>query len=431
MKAWEDLLSKMESALTPQAVAQWLRPMQVVRFDAQNIYLQANIFQRSWFEEHVRPHVQTLFVNANTQRPIKIHFENDSPPSEKSYNSFPITSDFLDPLFSIEKFITSDSNQMACRIIQEIVTNGCTTFNPIFISGPSGCGKTHLLAGLARSLQGQGRNIFFVNAETFTSHVVQAIRFGKMNEFRQVYRSVQVLIVDDVHRLARRSATQEEFFHTFNALHTAEIPIILSSCEPSHQLKDIEPRLISRFEWGIPLTLTAPDSAMLYKIILNQAHVLQLNISADLIRYLTTHFTSKITAPIEALHAIAMRCPHIHSIAGIEHALQDLLVREKKSALTAEKILEQTALHFGVRVEDMTGASQQREWTVPRQLAMYLCRHHLKMSLQSIGRLFHRDHSTVISSIKQITKACETNQQDIVDALKTITRATRRGSPSS
>jgi chromosomal replication initiator protein len=427
MKAWEDLLSKMEVKLGHQAVTQWLKPIRVVRFDAGNIHLEANAFQRSWFEEHARPYDQTAFLN-NNQRPVKIHFEANvvNTAVSNSSSEFQIAPDFIDSLFTIENFIVSDANRMTFHVVKEITLKDQCSYNPIFISGPQGSGKTHLLMGLAQSLIAAGQKVFYVNVETFTGHVVQAIRLGRMGEFRQKYRAIDALIIDDIHRLARRSATQEEFFHTFNALHTMQIPIIISSSEPAGQLVDIEPRLISRFEWGIPLRLEPPDSMMLKQILINHARALELNVPSELIDFLISRFFSKITAPIEALHAIALRCNGNFSISHVEESLKDLLARESRSIMTTEKILEQTSAHFGIRIADLTGTSQLREFTIPRQIAMFLCRSLLHMPFQTIGRLFNRDHSTVMSSVKQIGKAQENDQRPILDPVEAILKKLNR-----
>jgi chromosomal replication initiator protein len=420
MKAWEDLLSQLENELGVQIVTQWLRPIRVERFDAGNVYLEATPFQRSWFEEHVpKPNLKN-----NNQRPIKIHWisARSHQKNQLQTGDFQISSDPLEPGLCIENFIHSSANRMAAEMAREVCETDAFSFNPIYISGPSGSGKTHLLTGMALSLSKKGKKVFFINAETFTGHVVQAIRLGRMLEFRKAYRDIDCLIVDDVHLLARRAATQEEFFHTFNALHTMQRLIILSSSEPTSQLKEIEPRLISRFEWGITLNLTFPEPAALKEILEEKSRQLQLNVSSELLEFLIRRFSSKPTPSIEALHAIALRSPKNHNLNHIEKVLADLLEKESHSVLSFDKIIQQTAVYFGIRAEDITGSSQQREYTQPRQIAMFLCRDILGLPFQGIGRLFNRDHSTVMTSVKQIQKAIESNSRPIRDPLEGIVK---------
>ena len=428
MKAWEDLLSTLEKDLGQQTVAQWLRPIKVVRFDAGNLYLEATPFQRSWFEQHIRQRISVSFLN-NNQRPIKIHWIS----SENNQKQQPpeidiqIVPDLIDKECRIENFIVSKSNQMTSEMAREICQSDQIIFNPIFISGSSGCGKTHLLSGIAHALLEKGKKVFFVNAQSFTEHFVQAIRLGHMLEFRKAYREIDVLIVDDAHLFARRNATQEEFFHTFNALHTQQRLIIISAEEKPGHLQDIEPRLISRFEWGITLNLELPDSTVLRQILQKKALVLDLKPPLNLFEFLLQRFSSNPAASIEALHAIALRSPKNFELSHIEHILSDLLRKESDAALTCDKIIEKTAHYFGIRAEDLTGLSQMRECAQPRQIAMFLCRNILRIPFQGIGRIFNRDHSTVMTSVKQVKSAIDDNEKKITEPLEAISRTLYRG----
>lgn len=424
MKAWEDLLSTLEIELGGQTVAKWLRPIKVVRFDAANLYLEATPFQRAWFEEQIRPRISTNFSN-NNQRPIKIHWmvSETSQKQQIPEDHFQIAPDLIENEFRLENFIISGSNRMASDMAKDIAQSDKCLFNPIFFSGPAGCGKTHLLSGIANMLKERGLKVFFVSAKSFTEHVVQAIRLGHMLEFRKSYREIDALIVDDIHLLARRNATQEEFFHTFNTLHTQQRLIVLGANAAPGQLQDIEPRLISRFEWGITLHLDPPDSATLREILLRKAHLLDLNAPEELFDFLVDNFSNKPTASIEALHAIALRSPKNFDLNHIEHVVSDLLQKESTTLLTPDKIIEMTAQYFGIRQEDLTGSSQMREFAQPRQIAMFLCRSILQTPFQGIGRIFNRDHSTVMSSVKQVAKSLEDKNQKFAEPIQAISQA--------
>lgn len=435
MKSWEDLLSSLEPEIGQETVSQWLRSMKIIRFDAANLYLEATPFQQTWFEEQILPRVRSRFCN-NNQRPIKIHFEsplsetNDPLNHKTKPKKLPIdpnsnlngkTSDKvqiepspLDPEFSLDRFIASSANSIPIEMAKEIAQTGKTVFNPVFFFGPSGCGKTHLLMAIAQKLQQSGQKVFYVNAQTFTEHFVRAIRFGHMDQFRNAYRDIDILLMDDIHILARRSASQEEFFHTFNTLHTLEKQIILSAQTSPSQLQDIEPRLISRFEWGIAVNIERPDPSTLHQILVQKAEYLGLPASSELIDFLLKRFQSKPTAPIDALHTLAIRSQDFNQ-ANAEKILTDLLEKESNITISTEMILKETAACFGIRVEDITGKSQTREFAKPRQIAMYLCRNVLNMPFQTIGRIFDRDHSTVMSSVKQVQEAIDKKEP----ALKT------------
>lgn len=398
MEAWQQFLSQLEQELGPEIVKEWVP--RVARFDAWNIYLEArDSFQSSWFEEHIRPRLKGLLNN--NQRPIKVHFAISGKPSpKKEEGKLSFLPDSLDPVMTLDNFLPAE-NLVAHQLLSENLS-----FNPIFLYGPKGVGKTHLLMGAAIALQKKGKKVFFVRAETFTEHVVQAIRLGQMQDFRKVYRDIDALIIDDIHIFSRKNATQEEFFHTFNTLHTSGQLILISANAPPGKLAEIEPRLISRFEWGISLPLQKGNiSAILDKKIA----LWKTSLTADIKEFLLT-----FTDPIQALTALMLRSENsslTHPLA--ERLLKDLVAKDQENALTFEKIVKSVAGHYGITSEDILGKSQMREYALPRQMAMYLCRERLKMPFQKIGEHFHRDHSTVMSSVKQIQKNLEEKKLEL------------------
>lgn len=426
MQAWEELLRSLKDQLGPDAIERWLRPISVIRFDAANVYLKATPFQKAWFEEHVVP-LKPAFFN-NNQRSIRIHWETENVPvgqKSQSKPSYQILPDPLDPEFTLDAFLPLPSNEMGEKMAQELSRGESSVFNPVVYFGPSGSGKTHLLTAIAHALKAKNKKVFYVKTQTFTDHVVNAIRLGLMQEFRKAYREIDVLIVDDIQQLARRNATQEEFFHTFNTLHTLGRQIILSGDDSPAHLKEIEPRLISRFEWGIAINLAPPSQNSLASILEQKASRLHLEWPQDLPPFLLRRFSSP-KAAIDAIHALAMRTSHIESQEHAERLLTDLLAKESKDALTHEKIIARIAAHFGIRTEDITGKSQTREFAQPRQIAMYFCRILLNTPFQALGRLFGRDHSTVISSIRQVEKAVAAKEAPYREAVGALTRSLYR-----
>jgi chromosomal replication initiator protein len=253
----------------------------------------------------------------------------------------------------------------------------------------------------------------FVKAETFTSHVVNAIRMNMMDKFRQIYRSCDVLIIDDIHMLANKNATQEELFHTFNALHTQKKQIVLSANVKPRQIENMEDRLISRFEWGIPLKIQKLEKLEIKSLITMKNDFFHLNLTNSAIDFLFTTFNTNISGLQKALKALILRLhmnntPHNEvKIEDIKHNLQDLLDIEKKEVITFDKIINTCASYFKLTSEDILGKSQTKQHTHPRQMAMYLCRQYLNLSYPKIGQLFKRDHSTVITSVKAIQKEME------------------------
>ena len=412
MQVWEEFLSQIREEIGSGAFERWLAPLKLLRFDAANIYLEAkDSFQISWFEEHIRPRIKKKLFN-NNQRLIAVHLslpsggEGEKKPVAE-YPRLNIKPDALDPEMTLEHFIPLEQNLMAFKLISEI--SATTPFNPIYLYGPKGSGKTHLLMGAAHRLKSLGKKVFFAKAETFTEHVVQAIRLGFMQDFRKAYRDIDVLLIDDIHIFSKKSATQEEFFHTFNALHTFGKPILLSANAAPSSLSEIEPRLISRFEWGLSLSLDKPD---IRPILEKKSSLWNLPLSPDLAQFLLSRFKKN---PLQALQALALRskgAPPTPLIA--EKLLRDLLEEENRHILTHDEIIKLVAAHYGVKTEDLLGDSKMREYALPRQVAMYYCREKLKMPFQKIGELFKRDHSTVMTSVKQIQKAIEENKIELI-----------------
>jgi len=418
MQIWDQFLSRLEQEWGHETVNRWLRSLKVLSFDAANLYLEAqDSFQISWFEEHVRLRIEKEPLTSNNGRPIRIHLS--SPAAKKpqakteSLYSNGIQSDALDPEMALEHFLPSVQNAMAVQVISEIAR---VPFNPIYLYGPQGTGKTHLLMAAALELKKLGKKVFYVRAEKFTEHVVQAIRLGHMQDLRKSYRSATALLVDDIHIFARKGATQEEFFHTFNDLHTRGCPILLSSRLPPSKLNEIEPRLISRFEWGIAIGLERQD---LRQILEKKAALWKLKVDPQLIPYLLETFPS---SALMALTALAFRAADSDRIdpqlAG--KVLKDLLEKEALQAWVPEKIVKAIAAHYGIPSADLLGKSQIRETVLPRQIAMYLCREKLKLPFQKIGEIFGRDHSTVMASVRLIQNRIEEKKPEILEAIAQI-----------
>ena len=435
MQAWEQFLQQQEAELGPETVQKWLRSLKIQRFDACNLYLEAkDSFQALWFEEHMRGKAQTRLVNGNNKR-IKIHLSvaNAVSGSKKDRSQtkgtketkppqFKLNFDELDPLCLFQHFIVSQDNQLTYQLLCELVglapstaTTSLGTFNPLYLYGPTGSGKTHLLMSLAQGFRAQGLKSIYVRAELFTDHVVTAIRAGEMSTFRQAYRNADILLVDDVHVFSRKGATQEEFFHTFNTLHLEGKQIILSAnCAPQ-ELQLIEPRLVSRFEWGIVLPLKPLQTVELKNMLQAKSQALLFGLSAKVMDFLVETFTSHPKALVKAFEALVLRL-HLDahnssqnlSVPATKALLADLLAEEQRAAITSSKIIQAVAEHYGIRPEDILGKSQKRECAFPRQIAMHLCREKLKMPFMKIGDLFSRDHSTVMASVRQIQESLET-----------------------
>lgn len=453
MQAWDKFLERMDLDLGKATVEKWLKPIKVLHFDACNLYLEAeDSFQAIWFEEHIRERARKHLLN-NNNTPIKVHLTIADEKEEKTvegktsesspYAKLNLEPDTLDPWATFPNFIPTHDHPVAYKLLSELTGYDDTsatfsdpvlelgTFNPILIYGPSGVGKTHLLMATAKALQEAGQRVLYARAETFTDHVVNAIRIGAMREFRKAYRHVDVLIIDDVHLFAKKNATQEELFHTFNTLHTSGKQIILSSNTAPHHLQHIEPRLISRFEWGIALKIEPLKRPELQQLIFNKAASLNLVLNQEVINFLLETFKSNTKSIHQAIDSIVLnkhlginnRTPFKDlDIESAKILLAPLIKKEEETALSPDKIIGAVAEFFGIKSDDILGKSQRQECATPRQIAMYLCRNELNMPFTKIGDTFSRDHSTVMSSVRLIQKKLDEQDKELAGAYTDIVR---------
>jgi len=438
VEAWDLFIDFLETKYGKPTTDKWARNLEVVRFDACNIFIKSNnFFQTQWINEYILPLAKEHFLDTNGKC-IKIHVEADDKrikpkelPKEILIN---FTSDITYSTATLDSYFPSEENAFSYKVIGKIfgydtekklvTTLSQDPPNPIYIYGPKGSGKTHLLMAIKAILETHGLNVFYVNADTFTDHVVHAIRFGKMDTFRKTYRSIDALIIDDIEILSRKNATQEEFFHTFNTLQTTGRIIILSSMFSPRKLECIEERLISRFEWGILLTVSpTTDRSIREKLLEERLKFFDLIIDKETRDYLLEKFTSCdfLALAIETLSKASIS----DSIAssGAMPILEKLIRKKTLDGLNAEKILEEIAKIFGIRVIDMQSKGQTRDCVLPRQFAMFFLRHELKMPFMKIGFMFKKDHSTVMTSIKHIETNVSKNHEETMYYINAISTA--------
>lgn len=461
MQSWEKFLAQQEKELGVETVNRWLRSLKITHFDARNLYLEAkDTFQFIWFEEHIRKILDASFVN-NNNKPIKVHLALpqsplNQPAAKKGKNSrysksaylnsmqekFTLVFDQLDPILTFSNFVNTESNLLAYKLLCKVTNydpasekcvtadNELAAFNPIYLYGESGSGKTHLLLATAHALKMRGLHVIYVRSQTFTEHVVSAIRAGEMSLFREAYRNIDILLIDDVHVFSRKGATQEELFHTFNTLHLAGKQIILSAnCSPA-ELQFIEPRLVSRFEWGIVLPLEPTSDENLIRILQRKTQALKFPLHPKVQEFLVTTFASSPKAMIQALEALILRIhlkkqnfiPSQLTVPIVKEILTDMIQQEELAAITPDRIVQTVSEFFGIPSEDLFSKSQSREAVLPRQIAMHFCRSRLNMPFTHIGDLFGRDHSTAMSSIRRIQSGIDTHDRAIVDSYSAISK---------
>jgi chromosomal replication initiator protein len=314
----------------------------------------------------------------------------------------------LNPKYLFETFVIGSSNRFAHAAAVAVAEAPAKAYNPLFIYGESGLGKTHLLHAIGhytRSLY-PGTRVRYVSTEEFTNDFINAIRDGKQDLLRRRYRDVDILMIDDIQFLENKEGTQEEFFHTFNALHNSNKQIVISSDRPPKQLTTLEDRLRSRFEWGLITDVQPPELETRIAILRKKAAQERLNAPPEVLEFIA----SKISTNIRELEGALIRVTAFASLNRspvdfplAEAVLKDLFPEAGGTEITASTIMAQTAAYFGLTIEDICGTSRSRVLVTARQIAMYLCRELTDMSLPKIGQLFGgRDHTTVMHADRKI-----------------------------
>ncbi|NLW22028.1 MAG: chromosomal replication initiator protein DnaA [Tissierellia bacterium] len=314
----------------------------------------------------------------------------------------------LNPKYTFDTFVIGNSNRFAHAAALAVAEAPAQAYNPLFIYGGVGLGKTHLMHAIGHYILNQNPHskVVYVSSEKFTNELINSIRDDRNNEFREKYRNVDVLLIDDIQFIAGKESTQEEFFHTFNALHEANKQIIISSDRPPKEIPTLEDRLRSRFEWGLISDIQPPDLETRIAILKKKAKMENLNIPDDVMLYIAT----KIQSNIRELEGALIRIVAYSSLTNkevtvelAEEALKDIISDTKPRKITVDLIKEVVAKEFNVKIEDFNSKKRTRAIAYPRQIAMYLTRELTDLSLPKIGDEFGgRDHTTVIHAYDKI-----------------------------
>jgi len=319
----------------------------------------------------------------------------------------------LNPRNTFETFVVGSNNQMAHAAAMAVAQAPAQAYNPLFLYGDTGLGKTHLMHAIGHAIlrNNPDSKVAYLSTEKFTNEFIQALQENQLTKFRQRYRNVDVLLVDDVQFLAGKERIQEEFFHTFNDLFESSKQIILSSDRRASEIQKLEARLVSRFEWGLPADIQAPDFETRLAILRTKAATLKFNIPADVANFIAQHISKNIRRLEGALIKVASYATltgKTIDLAATEMLLQDVLMEQAQNQLTIEIIQKKVADHYQIRHSDMTSKRRPNNIAIPRQIAMYLARTLTKHSLQDIGDAFGgRDHGTVIHACKAVDNMME------------------------
>ena len=340
-------------------------------------------------------------------------------------------SSLLNPKYTFASFVIGNSNRFAHAASLAVAESPAKAYNPLFIYGSVGLGKTHLMHAIGHYVLQNNSNakVVYVSSEKFTNELINAIRDDKNEEFRNKYRNVDILLIDDIQFIAGKERTQEEFFHTFNALHDANKQIILSSDRPPKEIPTLEDRLRSRFEWGLIADIQAPDFETRMAILKKKADVEKLNVANEVMVYIATKIKSNIRELEGALIRIVAYSSLTNRPITVElasEALKDIISNKQNRNVTIDVIQDVVAGYFNLRIEDLKSQRRTRNVAYPRQIAMYLSRKLTDMSLPKIGEEFGgRDHTTVIHAYEKISDSLNTDeslQHTVNDITKKLTQ---------
>ncbi len=326
----------------------------------------------------------------------------------------------LNPKYKFDTFVVGSNNKFAHSAALAVAESPGDVYNPLYIYGGAGLGKTHLIHSIGHFIleQNPDMKMLYVTSEVFTNEVIDCIRSGdasKMTKFREKYRTVDVLLIDDIQFIIGKESTQEEFFHTFNTLHSSGKQIVLTSDKPPKDMETLEERFRSRFEWGLIADIQPPDYETRMAILKKNAEVYKKEIDDEVFQYIANNIKSNIRELEGAFNKI-LAFSKLNKVdinlSYAEEALKDVIYPDQPKEITPSLIIDVVAEHFGVSPEDITSRKRNSEFVLPRQVVMYLCRELTETPFISIGKLLgKKDHTTVIHGVKKITEELSTNEE--------------------
>lgn len=442
---WEEVLSIMAADLPERSFDAWLKDSRPVFLDGNTLYVEfPNEFTKDWVEaRYVNPLTRTLRQVTNRDWDIKFTipegvkslsspgmvptrtgpdrtWPNRAQLDEPTPAPTPVSaaaptvqiqtprSSVLNPRYTFENFVVGNSNRFAHAASLAVAEGPAKAYNPLFLYGGVGLGKTHLMHAIGHYALQQNPNIsvVYVTSETFTNDLISAIGKKSMVDFRNKYRNADILLIDDIQFVAGKESTQEEFFHTFNALYEANRQLVISSDRPPKDIPTLEERLRSRFEWGLTADIQPPDLETRIAILRKKATDDNLVIDQEILSYIATHIQSNIRELEGALVRVIAHA-NLHNtpltLDTVAEALKDILKTPAHQPVTIDSIMQIVADYYSIKVSELKSKRRTRNITFPRQIAMYLARDLTESSLPEIGEAFGgRDHSTVIHAIEKI-----------------------------
>jgi chromosomal replication initiator protein len=437
---WSEIAATIRAEVSADTFNRWFKDIELIALTSVEMTLRVpnNIYQ-FWIESNYLSLVQSAALLAlGAPRAVLFTFsETATAPARKSAHPHEVKAEALEaatpdtpeedaaqqataglnPRNTFESFVVGTNNQFASAACSAVSNAPAKTYNPLFIYGGVGLGKTHLMHAIGHAIRAKKKSkVLYITSEHFTNDFIDAIQNGTLVKFRRRYRSVDVLLIDDIQFFADKERSQEEFFHTFNALFDGHKQIVLSSDRPASEIRTLEQRLVSRFEWGLTAELLPPDNETRMAILKKKAESMKVRIDGDIVEFLSSRIRTNVRRLEGALMRVAsyvsLNDGHMPPPERLEHLLKDLLQEEARRTVTIDHIKTRVAEHFDVRLADMTSKRRPANIAFPRQVAMYFARELTKSSLCEIGDAFGgRDHGTVIHAHRLVKERIKNDEK--------------------
>jgi len=414
----------------------WIQPLEIKSFDDNTIILIASTsFQKDTIESKYIDLITNTFnyiTNKKCTVIIKLKNEitediNKQPENNNVFvNNKTILNSGLNPKYTFDTFVVGSNNKFAQAAAMGVAENPGSKFNPFFIYGGVGLGKTHLMQAIGNEVLRNNPNasVLYVSSENFTNQLINALKDQSMDKFREKYRNIDVLLIDDIQFIAGKRSTQEEFFNTFNSLHDAQKQIILSCDRPPMEIDQLDDRLRSRFDWGLTADIQSPDYETRLAILRKKIQLESIVIDDEILSLIATNIDSNIRQLEGIINKLIAKATLIETPITIEMAQKAIDdIKGETKVISSDYIQDIIAKYFNITVSDLKGQKRSADVTFPRQIAMYLCRNVAQMSMPQIGRDFgNRDHTTVMHSCDKIEKEIKKdgNTKLIVESVKNL-----------
>ncbi|MHA6252974.1 chromosomal replication initiator protein DnaA [Oceanobacillus sp. CAU 1775] len=442
---WLAVLEKIEEKVSKPSYDTWLKNTKAVELDKSKLIVSApNEFARDWLEnqytviiseileEVTGSKLETKFIIPDTETNEEDLKMKDRVKKDQISNNHDIPKSMLNDKYTFDTFVIGAGNRFAHAASLAVAEAPAKAYNPLFIYGGVGLGKTHLMHAIGHYVREHNPNakVAYITSEKFTNEFINAIMDNKPNSFRNKYRNIDVLLIDDIQFIAGKESTQEEFFHTFNALHEESKQIIISSDRPPKEIPTLEDRLRSRFEWGLITDITPPDLETRIAILNKKAKAEGLEIPNEVMLYIA----NQINTNIRELEGALIRIVAYSSLTNQDidaslaaEALKDIIPSNKPKVITVEVIQEVISKVYNIRMDDFSAKKRTKSIAFPRQIAMYLSRELTDLSLPKIGEEFGgRDHTTVIHAHDKISRMIEEESDfsreidDVIEKIKSL-----------